>query len=390
MMILVAQEIGQHVVPAPAVKPELAPAVVVARLAAHVDHAVDGGAAADHPAARIGDVAAVEAGLRRGAKHPVGALDCRWRRDSRRECAARSNCRARPPRAAARFAGIGAQAVGHQAAGGAGADDDVIVGPRSCLDRPARDVAAVLCAQAAASRAADVHRQRAARMKRAARRRIDRRRRLADHRRAQLERRDRRPASPPSARGYRGAAAPRTAPPCRRSRPRRRDRSPSPRRRYGARPRDRARRTHKRAACASCNLRQQVQHLRANGDVERRHRLVEHENFRASASARGRWRCAGAGRRRTCAGSGDRTPAEAHLGHHSSAASAALRGREIGVDEQRLLQRLADLLARIERADRGFGTRSACRGAARAPRRREALRDILALDEQRARASGFR
>ena len=41
VVVLVAQEIGQHVVPAPAGETELAPAVVVGRLAAHVDHAVD-------------------------------------------------------------------------------------------------------------------------------------------------------------------------------------------------------------------------------------------------------------------------------------------------------------------------------------------------------------
>ena len=79
-------------------------------------------------------------------------------------------------------------------------------------------------------------------------RRVDRRGRLADQRtRWRLARRDRRSASPPSARAYRGAAGPRTAPPWRRSRPRGRDRSPSPRRRYGARPRDRGRRTRKPA-----------------------------------------------------------------------------------------------------------------------------------------------
>jgi hypothetical protein len=42
-VILVLEEEGQHVVPAPALEPELAPAVVIGRLAAHVDHGVDGG-----------------------------------------------------------------------------------------------------------------------------------------------------------------------------------------------------------------------------------------------------------------------------------------------------------------------------------------------------------
>ena len=71
--ILAALEVGQHVVPRPAGVAELAPLVVVARLAAHVDHAVDRRAAAQHLAARVGEGAAVEAGLRLGLEAPVGA-----------------------------------------------------------------------------------------------------------------------------------------------------------------------------------------------------------------------------------------------------------------------------------------------------------------------------
>ena len=70
--VLGAGEGGQHVVPAPAGVAELAPVVVVARLAAHVDHAVDRRAAAQHPAARIVERAAVEARLRLGLEAPVG------------------------------------------------------------------------------------------------------------------------------------------------------------------------------------------------------------------------------------------------------------------------------------------------------------------------------
>ena len=73
MMVFRPQEIGQHVVPAPADIAHLAPAVVVGGLAAHVDHAVDRGAAAQHLAARIDQRAAVEARLRRRLHHPVGA-----------------------------------------------------------------------------------------------------------------------------------------------------------------------------------------------------------------------------------------------------------------------------------------------------------------------------
>ena len=41
VMVLLADEIGQHIVPAPAGQAELAPAVIVSRLATHVDHRID-------------------------------------------------------------------------------------------------------------------------------------------------------------------------------------------------------------------------------------------------------------------------------------------------------------------------------------------------------------
>src|SRR6185437_11065983 len=126
-VVLMAKKERQHAVPAPAVEAELTPAVVVARLAAHVDHAVDGGGAADDAAARIGEVAAIESGHRRGAEAPVRALVANGVE------IADGNVQPYPIVAPAGLqqqhlvAGIGAQAVGHQAAGGPGADDDVIV-----------------------------------------------------------------------------------------------------------------------------------------------------------------------------------------------------------------------------------------------------------------------
>ncbi len=143
---------------------------------------------------------------------------------------------------------VGAEPVGDQTAGGAGADDDVIVSSRSCRHRPARDVAAALDFQRRLFATATLQRQRAARMKRAARRRIERRGRLAgeDHPLllgAGLG--DRRRRQQRARIGMLRAS--RRSPPARRSRRHGRDRSPSPRRRCGARPRDRARRTHRRA-----------------------------------------------------------------------------------------------------------------------------------------------
>ena len=97
---------------------------------------------------------------------------------------------------------------------------------------------------------------------------------------------------------------------------------------------------------------EQVQHLRLDRHVERRDRLVEHQDLRDRASARGRWRCAGAGRRRTCADSGRSARAAGRRCAIIAAArfACARPGRHARVDEQRLLERVADLLARIERA----------------------------------------
>ena len=72
-IVLVLLEEGQHIVPAPAFQAGIAPAVIVGGLATHIDHGVDGRAAAQHLAARIGELAPVEAGGAPGAEHPVGA-----------------------------------------------------------------------------------------------------------------------------------------------------------------------------------------------------------------------------------------------------------------------------------------------------------------------------
>ena len=69
--VLRAPEVGQQVGPAPAGIAELAPMVVVGGLAAHVDHAVDRRAAADHLAARVVQRAPVEARLGLGLEAPV-------------------------------------------------------------------------------------------------------------------------------------------------------------------------------------------------------------------------------------------------------------------------------------------------------------------------------
>src|SRR5690606_15573149 len=72
-LVLVLEEGGEHVVPRPARVAELAPVVVVARLPAHIDHAVDGGAAAQNLATRILQLASVEPRLARRLEPPVDA-----------------------------------------------------------------------------------------------------------------------------------------------------------------------------------------------------------------------------------------------------------------------------------------------------------------------------
>jgi hypothetical protein len=73
LLILRLAEIGQHVVPAPALAAALAPAVVIPRRAAHVNHTVDRAGAAEHLAARLIENAAVEPLLRLGVEHPIHA-----------------------------------------------------------------------------------------------------------------------------------------------------------------------------------------------------------------------------------------------------------------------------------------------------------------------------
>ena len=129
VVVFVRLEVGQAGVPAPVgVARQLCPLVVVARLAAHVDHAVDAGAAAQRLAARIAQAPPVEAGVGLGLVEPVGA------RVADAIEVAHRNVDPVVVVLAARFhqqhalGGIGREAVGHEAAGGATADHDVVEG----------------------------------------------------------------------------------------------------------------------------------------------------------------------------------------------------------------------------------------------------------------------
>ena len=116
----------QHLVPRPAAAAHLRPAVVILRLAAHVEQPVDRGRAAQHLAARPAQGATVEAGVGLGHQAPVGAGVAHGLEVADRHV---DPGIAVPP---ARFehrhavAAVGAETVGQHAARRARAHDDVI------------------------------------------------------------------------------------------------------------------------------------------------------------------------------------------------------------------------------------------------------------------------
>jgi len=74
VMVFMQLEVGQAVFPAPTrVARDVCPVVVVAGLAAHVNHAVDAGATTQHLAAWVAQAAPVKAVSRFGLVHPIGA-----------------------------------------------------------------------------------------------------------------------------------------------------------------------------------------------------------------------------------------------------------------------------------------------------------------------------
>jgi hypothetical protein len=101
--------------------------IVVARLAAHVEHGIDRRRPADHLAARVVQAAPVEALFRQRGKHPVGARIADGEQVADRHvipdpivAAAGLQHQDAPLR-------IGREAVRQQAAGRACADDDGVV-----------------------------------------------------------------------------------------------------------------------------------------------------------------------------------------------------------------------------------------------------------------------
>ena len=122
-------EVGQDIGVSPAFETALAPQVVIHRVAANVDHAVEAGAPAERLAARVADAASAQFRLRRAVKSPVigGAVE--------QEAVGRGRPVERRDARTAGFqqqdaaVGVLAQARGQDAAGRTADDDDVVEGP---------------------------------------------------------------------------------------------------------------------------------------------------------------------------------------------------------------------------------------------------------------------
>jgi len=146
IVILGTTEQRQHRLPPPAgVAGGLRPPVVVLALPAHIDHAVDRGAAAEHAAARIEELPAVEARLRSRAVAPVGAriadaVEVPDRDVDPVVVVAAARLEQQHPRC-----GIGREPVREQAAGRSCPHDHVVEGLHAppCYARAMRSSAAV-------------------------------------------------------------------------------------------------------------------------------------------------------------------------------------------------------------------------------------------------------
>ncbi|MNV12887.1 hypothetical protein D3C71_1035100 [compost metagenome] len=126
--ILALLEERQHVIPAPAGTAHLPPEIVVTRLAAHVDHAVDRRAAAEQFSAWIAERAAVQAIFLFGGETPVGARVVDAIKVTNRDMDPVVIVVAAGLKQKHAIAAVFRKAVGEHAAGAACTDDDVIVG----------------------------------------------------------------------------------------------------------------------------------------------------------------------------------------------------------------------------------------------------------------------
>ena len=126
LLILGAPEIGQHIVETPANIAELPPMIEVLRLAADIEQTIDRTRSAQHFAARLDDLAVVEIGLRLRTIEPVdlGVVEqlAVTERNVNPDVAVVSAGLQQQNTMTAR----GGQPISQDAAGRAGADDDIV------------------------------------------------------------------------------------------------------------------------------------------------------------------------------------------------------------------------------------------------------------------------
>ena len=119
-------EIRQYVVKTPAGVAVLAPAVVILVLAANVQQAVDRTRSAQHFAARLKYLAAVQPRFGLGLVHPVDGLFLEQLAVAERHMDPQIAVLGTGFEQQHRMLAVGAEAIGEHASGGAGADDDVV------------------------------------------------------------------------------------------------------------------------------------------------------------------------------------------------------------------------------------------------------------------------
>ena len=126
IVILGFFEVRQDFIPAPAHATRLAPALIIRGLAAHIDHAVDGRTAAQHPAARVIYSAAIQPGLGFGFETPVHLRVADAIEITDRDMDPGVGVLAAGLQQQHRGVFLRGQAVGERAARRARADDDVV------------------------------------------------------------------------------------------------------------------------------------------------------------------------------------------------------------------------------------------------------------------------
>ncbi|ENN86115.1 hypothetical protein RHSP_32539 [Rhizobium freirei PRF 81] len=126
MRMLHPLEVGQHIGIGPALGAEFFPAIEVLGMAAHIDHAVDRGGAADHLAARRGDAAVIELRLRLGKIAPIVAVHAHRPGKGGRHLDERAEIAASELQNDDRMLAVLRQTGSHGGAGRARADDDEI------------------------------------------------------------------------------------------------------------------------------------------------------------------------------------------------------------------------------------------------------------------------